>query len=61
VTSKDIIACNGFGFKGLGDTHWACGCSSHYSFSFSPDVRYNRKKLSQLCQDGTCTYLPGVV
>jgi len=22
--------------RGSGDTHWACSCSSHYSFPFSP-------------------------
>jgi len=38
MTIKDIIVCNGFGFKGVGDTHWACGCSSHYSFPPFPQV-----------------------
>jgi len=32
----NIIDYNDFGFKGSGNTHWACGCSSHYSFSLFP-------------------------
>jgi len=36
MTIISIIACNGFGVKGLENTHWACGCPSHYSFPFFP-------------------------
>jgi len=30
-----IIACNYFGFKESGNTHWTYGCSSHCYFPFS--------------------------
>ena len=33
-----LMPTNGFGFKGLGNSYWAYGCSSFYLFPFSGSV-----------------------
>jgi len=61
VTIMGIIAYNGFGFKESENTHWTCGCSSHYFFPFFPGLHYDEKEPSHLCQDEFYSCLQGVI
>ena len=61
MTIKDIIACNGFCFKGGRETlteHVVAHPTT--LFPFSPGFLYGRKKLSQLCRSRSYPCLKGV-
>ena len=62
MTIKDIIAFNGFGFKGARGTlpEYVVAHPTILS-SFSPRFLYDMKKLNQLYQDGVCSRLQGVM
>jgi len=62
MTIKDIIASSGFGFKGVERHSLSVWFLIPLLFPlFPPCFLYDRKKLSQLCQDGVYSRLQGVM
>jgi len=61
VTSKDIISCNSFDFKGLGSLTERVVAHPTTLSPFSLGFLYDRKTLSQLCSDGIYSHLQGVM
>jgi len=62
VTIKDIIACNGFGFKGVKGHSLSVWLLIPLRFSlFPPGFLCDRKKLSQPCEDGLYSHLQSIM
>ena len=48
-------------FKGVGEHSLSVWLLTPLLFPLFPRFSFNRKKLNQLCQDGTCSCLQGVI